>query len=955
MQPPSDTEARGATVCDSERGRTGRARPHPPTPDVIGRYAIAEKLGEGGMGVVYAAYDPELDRQVAVKLLAPATGDVQARARLIREAQALARLNHPNVVAVHDAGMSGDAVFIAMELVRGRTLAQWLDEGPHPWQTVLARLLEAGNGLAAAHAASIVHRDFKPSNVMIGDDGRVRVMDFGIARASGAAEEADQPSTHASGPHAWTTDKLTRTGVAVGTPRYMAPEQHMYLPAGPAADQFAFCVVAYEALYGQMPFEADNRAALMLAVTQGSVVPPSRQRGVPRRIYEVVARGLSAEPGARHPSVEALLDALGRAAAPQRAGRRWIAAGILGVAATSWALAARVVPERCGDGPVVLGTIWNDARRDRVEQSLRGTQLGFAEDTAARVVDALDGHFEQWAAAYEEACAATEIRHEQSAAVMELRRSCLASQLRDADALLEVLSDADADVLGNAVASVEGLDGAVACQDVAALARSEAAAPHDQPTARRVEALQPELARVRALQQTAHYDEALARAEELRTRTADLDHLPTRAEVAVLLGEAASRRGDVEAAREALESGYDLALESRADATATSAALELSQLVAAHTADYDEALRWARTAGALARRVQPRGRPEVAARTRAGHALTQAGRFDRAVAEFIEARALADASGEGGMARFGVEAGLALALHQQGRWDESRAHYDEALAEAERVLGAEHPTIAMLLGNLGTMEFDRGDFEAALARQTEALELRKRAYGSDHREIAMSYNNLGLAYDALGQPDRAEGYYLRARDMFAATVGLEHPDTASTLVNLAGKAFARGDMATAGSLQSQAVEIYEASLGPEHPRLGSALRSLGILRGAQGRAAEAADHYLAAIAIFERATPDHAELGQALVGLAGEQSEMLRFDAAITNFERGLAILRRKGVGGPPLANATFGLAQALRDAGKEPERALRLAESAREIWADPRWRNPPGLEAIDAWIGSDG
>jgi len=213
---------------------------------VVGRYVVLQQLGVGGMGVVHACYDPELDRKVALKVLRSDTVDGVARARLLREAQALAKLSHPNVVAIHDVGTVGEHVWLAIELVDGQTLRQWL-ETPRRWREVLEVMGAAGHGLAAAHVAGLSHRDFKPDNVMIGRDGRARVMDFGLARASGkTTEPASDTTLVPSVPPTWADAPVTRVGAIVGTPRYMAPEQ---LRGGRsvtgAADQFAFCVSAF--------------------------------------------------------------------------------------------------------------------------------------------------------------------------------------------------------------------------------------------------------------------------------------------------------------------------------------------------------------------------------------------------------------------------------------------------------------------------------------------------------------------------------------------------------------------------------------------------------------------------------------------------------------------------------------------------------------------------------------
>nr|HEX4318248.1 protein kinase [Kofleriaceae bacterium] len=288
----------------------------------IGRYVVRELLGAGGMGEVYVADDPELGREVAIKLVTPALGDSAARevfeARFRREARALARISHPNVVAVYDVGRVEDRMFIAMQLVEGETIASWCRSERRSARDVLEHFIAAGRGLAAAHAAGIVHRDVKPANLMLGNDGRVRVVDFGLSRA----------------PH--DDGDLTRAGSVLGTPHYMAPEQHRGEDVDARTDQFAFCVALYWALYGQFPFDGATPGALARAVMIGEPREPPRRSDVSRRVWTALRRGMSASRGARFATLDELLGELAPAP-PQR--RAWVAAAI-GVAVAATAVAA---------------------------------------------------------------------------------------------------------------------------------------------------------------------------------------------------------------------------------------------------------------------------------------------------------------------------------------------------------------------------------------------------------------------------------------------------------------------------------------------------------------------------------------------------------------------------------------------------------------------------------------
>src|SRR6266496_701655 len=305
----------------------------------IGRYIVLAMVGRGGMGEVYAAYDPELDRKVAVKLLRVKPGNgvslAEGRTRTLREAQAIARLSHPNVVVVFDVGTFEDKVFIAMEYVEGNTVTYWLQVQQRAWKEILQVFTDAGRGLAAAHEKGLIHRDFKTDNVMVSRDRHVRVMDFGLARqvqekSGPAAAPAPTPSTASGGAKTGQSGvvqaipiqgrsssgmfdaRLTRTGAMMGTPAYMAPEQFLGTPTDARSDQFSFCISLYEALYGERPFEGSTMSTLTANVVQGNVREAPSGSKVPIWVRKVLLRGLMPRAKDRWPSMEALLEALGK-------------------------------------------------------------------------------------------------------------------------------------------------------------------------------------------------------------------------------------------------------------------------------------------------------------------------------------------------------------------------------------------------------------------------------------------------------------------------------------------------------------------------------------------------------------------------------------------------------------------------------------------------------------------
>ena len=330
----SADEPMGTDGGDIERARV---RAHvrqrlfggPVEPVRVGRFEILERIGSGAMGVVYQARDPELDRIVALKLLHPSTSDhaVDARTKmLLREARAMAKLAHPNVVTVHEVGTFEGRVFIAMERVDGGTLRQWMEREHPSRERLLAVLVEAGRGLAAAHAQGLVHRDFKLDNVLIGEDGRPRIGDFGLVKPSQRPEEQGRDSIPA-----------TRRGAVVGTPAYMAPEQLRGEPADDRSDQFSFCVSIVECFAGERPFVAATFEGLNDAIQQG--VPKSSLTALPPGVDRVVQRGLQVSPEDRYPSMDALLDDLNETGRPRGRSVLWVVGGVLLVAVAGLAAA----------------------------------------------------------------------------------------------------------------------------------------------------------------------------------------------------------------------------------------------------------------------------------------------------------------------------------------------------------------------------------------------------------------------------------------------------------------------------------------------------------------------------------------------------------------------------------------------------------------------------------------
>jgi len=539
----------------------------------IGRFTVLHALGSGGMGVVYACFDDQLDRKVAVKVLHDG-GSGTASARLLREAQAMARLSHPNIVTVHEVGQDRGRVFVAMEFVPGATLEVWAAP-PRPWREVLAAFVQAGRGLAAAHRAGIIHRDFKPQNVMVGDDGAVKVLDFGLARAlDDAAADAGRPGRRAP------SLSLTRTGAVIGTPVYMAPEQHRGERGSVASDQFNFCASLYHALYGAPPFASSSLAALLSDVFAGRVAPPPPRSPVPSWLHRVVLRGLAIEPERRFASMTELLAALGRD--PGRLRRRVAAlvvtAALTGAAGFAAAASSAAEVQRCPDARAELGGVWDAERAAAVRGALAAWHLRGADELLATVEPQIDRYARAWVEQREEACLA-HIEGRQSARLFELRSACLEQRRAGLDALVASLALTDATTSDHLVEATRELPPLASCADVEALTAA-VPLPAEPRARRRVQDHREALARAAVHEAAGQHRLGLQIVAGVLADAATLHHEPTLAEAHLRAGTLHMAAGEHAAAERALTEALWFGVGAGHDAVAAQASAKRAYLQA---------------------------------------------------------------------------------------------------------------------------------------------------------------------------------------------------------------------------------------------------------------------------------------------------------------------------------------------------------------------------------------
>nr|WP_276600386.1 serine/threonine-protein kinase [Nannocystis sp. ILAH1] len=665
----------------------------------LGRYLVGERIGAGGMGVVYAGLDPELGRKVAIKLVRPDRVRVGSagRDRLLREAQAMAQISSPHAVTVYEAGTYGEQVFIVMELVAGTTLTQWLGEGPRRWREVIEVFIQAGRGLRAAHQAGLIHRDFKPDNVLVGDDGRARVADFGLAHAAAEAVASMARGTLSSGQVLGGSS--TATGALVGSLPYMSPEQHRGTAVDARSDQFSFCVALWEALHGQRPFVGATAEELRSRALAGTIAPPPEGARVPAALRRILLRGLQVEPARRWPDMAALLAALERASR-RRGAALWAVGAALAAGLVGWAWRAEHVQEDlCAGAGSEAAKIWGEGRRAAVRQAFLATGKPEAVEAWSQVAARLDAYAGEWVEAREAACrAANDAERTGPKEQAHLELACLDRSLGELRALVVAFTEDAEGVLGNAVKAAVRLRPLATCRERPELALQ--IAPSDPAVAVQVQALAGRLDEIAALLKAGEVARALPRAREAATQAELLGHDFTTAEALVLLGSLQSQAGEFATAEATLFSAALTAERGNNPSALVRARTELVVAIGYGQGRTDEALRW----GALALNA-----------------------LGRDTGDPIEVR---------------LRTALGLVHARRGDREAASCELERALALAEATLGPDHLGVATVVGHLAALRAEAGELPAARSLLVRALEIRRRTLGASHPDTAQTQARL---------------------------------------------------------------------------------------------------------------------------------------------------------------------------------------------------------------------
>lgn len=875
----------------------------------IGRYLVLSRLGAGGMGVVYAAYDPDLDRKVAIKLLRPREQDAEeakeGHIRLFREAQAMARLSHPNVITVYDVSTAYGQVFVAMEFVDGYTLRDWLDEKRRTTAEIAEMFLLAGRGLAAAHLSGMVHRDFKPENVLVSRDGQVRVSDFGLARKVQSLKDSvdahdlaallskKPPDAARQGGKPALKAQLTHPGAIMGTPAYMAPEQFRGDATDQRTDIFSFCVAFWEALYGKHPFSDGDLGELYVALTQGKLRAPPPGRKVPSWLHLLLVRGLATEPQNRYQSIQPLLHELARDR--RRAQLRTLGVLLTIVLAAAGLWSGRKFLSRnealCRAAPQRMHLVWNETARSAMQKAIVATGHPLAEMVSKRIAVELERYTTDWSAMRVDACAATHVRGEQSEALLDLRMGCLDRRLQEVEALLHELQQIDRTTIERIVSGRYDFTPISTCADVASL-RNPVPLP-DKPEMRvRVEALYRELAALKAREFIGKYSEILPAARAAVETARTLHYEPSEAEAFSALGFLELRNGDITSAERDFRQAAEHALSSHHGVVLARALTILYHVVGINKRKYDQA-------------------------------------------ELLKQLALAAIKADAGAALFLPQllSDSCVIATAQELYFEAAPLCEEAIALQAKLTGEQSAQVAAYMNNLASVYRHSGRTNDALQKYQRALEIILQVGDRQNPLATMTLRNMAsLLYDA-GRFTEAADRYDEVLRLVEQKVGGDDPKLLSSLQTVVLSQLRLKRFALAQANAERMLRIAQNSFGFVHQNTAIAHNSLAQVLFAQKHYAESLQHYELARTIYEEAK-ENEEIAENLVGIAGCLRELGRTNEGVPLVERALSLIE-KSSNAFLRPNAEFELAQLLwlLNNSKYRVRAYSLAQSSLQLY----------------------
>jgi tetratricopeptide (TPR) repeat protein len=790
----------------------------PPPARRVARYQLVEMLGSGGMGSVYRAHDPDLSRDVALKILhqryVEAPHGHEYHQRLLREAQALAKLSHPNVVAAFDVGTHADVLFVAMELVQGESLRDWLTQ-THSSSEVLRVLIAAGRGLVAAHTAGVTHRDFKPANVMVSPDGRVRVVDFGLARAAGsvALQELPVPArSEALRQPSLLDSELTEPGLLMGTPGYVAPEQLRGQPADELTDQYGYAVTSFVALTGRRP-----PSGTTIPSPRGSFPPPPRPvwpRSVPRRIRRVIERGLEPERERRHASVAAMVDALEAASAPPHklAALVALALGAMLLAASAVFVKARTQRVTCQVDASSFRGIWDAERRQALERGFLATGRATAGEAFGRLATRLDAFESNWLSMKQESCEATHVRGEQSEKVLGLRNACLQRKFEGYKALIAAFDQPVASAVDRAAGALP--DSIGECADTAVLLGVAEQLPTEPAARATIEDIESGFGVSKALMTAGRWREAIEQADALLNRAREAGHDRTIAHAQTELARAtyASARTSEERkqAELLLREGLRLAARVGDDRLVAQTSSYIFTLISYGQNRSLEADAMLPHVEALVLRAGNDPEQEIELAIGQARVLSQRHKYPEAIEFFEKAIALSE-SMQNEQRTYGAYAQgeIGEVYMELGNYPEAVSRMQAALAGIRLTFGDHHSRVLVGLANLAIAQSKAKYVDAARATVAQMRELAATLPPEDWRAVTIPFLE-GEIWEDSGDCPRAIPHYREALSRFSKVWGADDLHTADVNARLGACLVASPARAEGLAQLERALSLYRS-------------------------------------------------------------------------------------------------------------------------------------------------
>jgi serine/threonine protein kinase/tetratricopeptide (TPR) repeat protein len=844
-------------------------------PVSIGRYRVAGRLGAGGLGIVYRAFDPVLARYVAIKVLKGGREAAEHDVRLLREAQVLARIRHPRVVEVFDVGFfddhEGSRFFVAMELVEGTDLREWLARG-RSLAEIRTAFVAAAEGLAGAHAVGLLHRDFKPGNVLMGNDGAVKVADFGLA-AMTQELRAEADTT------AWSVAEgnATLSWRPGGTLPYMSPEQQRGEPLAPACDQFGFCVSLYEAVYGRRPFEGRDRDELLAAKLRGPALP--REPLAPAALRRLLAQGLSPRAEDRFADMHALRQALLRVPTSRRS--PWLAvAGLVLVGTTLVAVTAdfddELAAPACPSPPASLQTATTTT--PAVATVLAGSPP--LTQAWPEMVEALDAYAAELRRRWDGACGLDDAGRERT-------QRCL-TQCGDAlTALQALLAEGERETLAQGWSLVQALPDVNGCvPEVVERRTGEANAA---------------LGRSRMLAAAGRLVAAREVLDTLRAELAVQADTLARRDVDIELAEIASLEGEHEQAKQSLELLYFEAV-GEGDAVGASRAAVWLAAQGYRTGDVDAALQWSRAAHTRLEHVQPRN---YEIETMAWHNLAlahlAAGDLEQSLGTIREAVERASAPGVPPSLRRATLQVQAELLMLNGRPSEALAIHRDLLHTDQSPPQRDPLSAVIDLQSLGNVRMTLHDVDGAWTAYRDALDTGRSVLGPEHPDTAAACISYAWVEGDRGQPVHGQEILAPCLQRLVESLGEEHPHVALARAMQGRLASQAGQHDEARRLLEASLASLERSVGESHYAVGDVLHELGLALAATGDATAARTMLERALRVRQTALPPghvseaetRAELSRLLLvpGLGAVER-----DAAREHLVRAVATFEARGL-----------------------------------------------------------